>query len=112
MSFKGAQMSVNVLPDSLPSQPSASKLTSREASRRERDAKRADASCGVNAAAAARHRRRTKAERGSMRLLASGGIVGSAVILGAVLAGHAFAGWIVGAVVGLISAPLGGLPLS
>jgi hypothetical protein len=49
-----------------------------------------------------RHRRRTNAERGSMRLLASVGIVGIAAILGSVLVGQAVAGWIVGMVVGVI----------
>ena len=49
----------------------------------------------------ARERRRTKAERGLMRLVATGGIIGIAVVLGAVLVGQDVAGWIVGLVVGL-----------
>src|SRR5215218_7669769 len=50
-----------------------------------------------------RERRRTKLERGAMRLVATGGIIGIAVVLGAVLVGQDVAGWIVGLVVGLTS---------
>lgn len=50
-----------------------------------------------------RERRRTKVERASMRVLATGGIVGVDVILGAVLVDQAVAGWIVGLVVGVTS---------
>jgi hypothetical protein len=51
----------------------------------------------------ARTRRRTKVERGSMRILATGGIIGIATILGAVLVSQHIAGWIVGLAVGLTS---------
>lgn len=51
----------------------------------------------------ARTRRRTKLERGSMRILATGGIIGIATILGAVLVSQDVAGWIVGLAVGLTS---------
>lgn len=51
----------------------------------------------------ARSRRRTKIERGSMRVLATGGIIGIAAALGAVLVGKDVAGWIVGLAVGLTS---------
>jgi uncharacterized membrane protein len=51
----------------------------------------------------ARERRRTKVERASMRVLATGGIIGIDVILGAVLVNQNVAGWIVGLVVGLTS---------
>ena len=44
----------------------------------------------------ARLRGGTKLERGSMRVLATGGIVGLATVLGAVLVGQDIAGWIVG----------------
>jgi hypothetical protein len=54
----------------------------------------------------ARERRRTKAERGLMRVVATGGIIGIAVVLGAVLVGQDVAGWIVGLVVGLTSVVL------
>ena len=47
-----------------------------------------------------RDRRRTKVERGLMRLVATGGIVGIAVLLGAVLVGQDVDGWIVGLVIG------------
>jgi hypothetical protein len=56
-----------------------------------------------------RARRRTKVERGFMRLIATGGIVGIAVLLGAVLVGQDVAGWIVGLVVGLTSVVLAAL---
>jgi hypothetical protein len=39
-----------------------------------------------------RERRRTKLERGSMRLIATGGIIGIVTILGAVLVGQDVAG--------------------
>lgn len=51
----------------------------------------------------ARTRRRTKLERGSMRILATGGIIGIATLLGAVLVAQDVAGWIVGLAVGLTS---------
>jgi hypothetical protein len=51
----------------------------------------------------ARTRRRTKFERGSMRILATGGIIGIATLLGAVLVSQDVAGWIVGLAVGLTS---------
>lgn len=56
-----------------------------------------------------RERRRTGVERGFMRLIATGGIIGVAVILGAVLVGQDVAGWIVGLVVGLVSVVLAAL---
>jgi hypothetical protein len=56
-----------------------------------------------------RERRRTKAERGLMRLIATGGIVGVDVLLGALLVGQDVAGWIVGLVIGLTSVVLAAL---
>jgi hypothetical protein len=56
-----------------------------------------------------RERRRTKLERGSMRVIATGGIIGIATVLGAVLVGQDVAGWIVGFAVGLISVLLAAL---
>ena len=50
-----------------------------------------------------RERRRSKIERGAMRVIATGGIIGIAVLLGAVLVDQDVAGWIVGLVVGLTS---------
>jgi hypothetical protein len=50
-----------------------------------------------------RERRRTRAERGLVRLVATGGIVGIAVLLGAILVSQDVAGWIVGLVIGLVS---------
>jgi hypothetical protein len=51
----------------------------------------------------ARERRRSKVERGFMRLVATGGIIGIAVVLGAILASQDVAGWITGLVIGLTS---------
>jgi hypothetical protein len=56
-----------------------------------------------------RSRRRTKVERASMRVLATGGIIGIATALGAVLVGNDVAGWIVGLTVGLTSVILAAL---
>jgi hypothetical protein len=57
----------------------------------------------------ARARRRTRLERGSMRVLATGGIIGLATVLGAVLVSQDVAGWIVGLAVGLTSVILAAL---
>jgi hypothetical protein len=56
-----------------------------------------------------RERRRTRIERGFMRIVATGGIIGIAVLLGAVLVSQDVAGWIVGLVVGLTSVILAAL---
>lgn len=56
-----------------------------------------------------RERRRTKVERGFMRLVATMGIVGIATALGAILVSQDVAGWIVGLVVGLVSVILAAL---
>jgi hypothetical protein len=53
--------------------------------------------------------RRTKVERASMRVLATGGIIGIDVILGAVLVSQDVEGWIVGLVIGLTSVILAAL---
>ena len=57
----------------------------------------------------ARERRGTGIERGFMRLVATAGIVGIAVALGAILVSQDVAGWIVGLVIGLTSVVLAGL---
>ncbi len=54
-------------------------------------------------------RRRAKVERGAMRLVATGGIIGIGVALGAILVGQDVAGWIVGLVVSLTSVILAAL---
>ncbi|UGS37578.1 hypothetical protein [Capillimicrobium parvum] len=56
-----------------------------------------------------RERRRTKVERGFMRLIATGGIVGVATALGAILVSQDVAGWIIGLVIGLVSVILAAL---
>jgi hypothetical protein len=89
-----------------PAQGPASEAAAREARQRERDARRHEPPQGM---VPARERRRTKVERGFMRLIATGGIIGVAVVLGAVLVGQDVAGWIVGLVVGLTSVILAAL---
>jgi hypothetical protein len=81
-------------------------LTQREVRQRERESRRGERPQGM---VPGRERRRTKLERGSMRLVATGGIIGIAVVLGAVLVGQDVAGWIVGLVVGLTSVILAAL---
>jgi hypothetical protein len=56
-----------------------------------------------------RERRRSKVERGFMRLVATGGIIGIAVVLGAILDSQHVAGWITGLVIGLTSVILAAL---
>jgi hypothetical protein len=51
----------------------------------------------------ARRSRRSKVERGFMRVVATGGIVGIGVALGAILAHNHVAGWIVGLVISVVS---------
>jgi hypothetical protein len=80
--------------------------TAREARRSQRESRRHERPQGM---VPGRDRRRTKVERGFMRLIATGGIIGIAVALGAVLVGQDVAGWIVGLVVGLTSVILAAL---
>jgi hypothetical protein len=56
-----------------------------------------------------RERRRSVLERGFVRIVATGGIVGIATILGAVLVSQDVAGWIVGLAVGVTSVTLAAL---
>ena len=56
-----------------------------------------------------RERRRSVIERGFVRIIATGGIIGVATILGAVLVSEDVGGWIVGAAVGLTSVTLAAL---
>lgn len=78
----------------------------REARRQERESSRGGPPQGM---VPGRERRRTKLERGTMRLIATGGIIGIAVALGAVLVDQDVAGWIVGLVIGLTSVVLAAL---
>ena len=84
----------------------AAELSEREARQRERESRRTERPQGM---VPGRVRRRSKVERGAMRTLATGGIVGVAVALGAVLVGQDVAGWIVGLVIGLTSVILAAL---
>lgn len=81
-------------------------LTPREARQRDREARRGERPQGM---VPGRERRRSKLERGAMRLVATGGIIGIAVVLGAVLVGQDVAGWIVGLVIGLTTVILAAL---
>jgi hypothetical protein len=56
-----------------------------------------------------RERRRSVIERGFVRIIATGGILGVATILGAVLVSQDVAGWIVGLAVGSSSVVLAAL---
>ncbi len=53
-----------------------------------------------------RPRRRTRIERVSMRVLATGGIIGLDVALGAILGANHVRGWIDGLVIGVVSVGL------
>jgi hypothetical protein len=81
-------------------------LSPREDRQRERESRRRERPQGM---VPGRDRRRTKLERGTMRLVATGGIIGIAVVLGAVLVGQDVAGWIVGLVIGLTTVILAAL---
>jgi hypothetical protein len=78
----------------------------REARLRERESRRTERPQGM---VPGRARRRTGIERGAMRAIATGGIVGIGVVLGAVLVGQDVAGWIVGLVVSAVSILLAAL---
>jgi len=80
--------------------------SARDERRRERESRRQDRPHGMLPARAGR---RGKFERGFVRLIATGGIIGIGVLLGAVLVGQDVAGWIVGLVVGLTSVVLAAL---
>jgi hypothetical protein len=56
-----------------------------------------------------RERRRTRIERAAMRVVATGGIIGIATIVGAALVSQDVAGWIVGLAVGVTSVTLAAL---
>jgi hypothetical protein len=79
---------------------SPGRLDAREARFRERESRRRERPQGM---VPGRDRRRTGIERGAMRAIATGGIVGIGVVLGAVLVGQDVAGWIVGLVVSAVS---------
>jgi hypothetical protein len=51
----------------------------------------------------ARRTRRNRVERGFMRVVATGGIVGIGVALGAILSHNDVSGWIVGLVISVVS---------
>jgi hypothetical protein len=93
-------------PASAERSPTELEPSEREARQRERELRRGERPQGM---VPGRQRRRTKLERGSMRVVATGGIIGIAVVLGAVLVGQDVAGWIVGLVVGLTSVVLAAL---
>ena len=51
----------------------------------------------------ARRSRRSKVERGFMRMVATGGVVAIGVALGAILTHNDVAGWIIGLVISVVS---------
>jgi hypothetical protein len=51
----------------------------------------------------ARRTRRSRVERGFMRVVATGGVVGIGVAVGAILSNNGVAGWLVGLVVSVVS---------
>ena len=55
-----------------------------------------------------RRRRASRVERLFVRVIATGGIIGIGVALGAILAGNKVQGWIVGLVVAVVSLVLAG----
>ena len=79
---------------------------SREARFQERESRRRERPQGM---VPGRERRRTGVERGAMRAVATGGIVGIGVALGSVLVGQDVAGWIVGLAVSVVSIILAAL---
>jgi hypothetical protein len=81
-------------------------LSEREDRRRRREALRHERPQGM---VPGRERRRSGIERATMRVIATGGIVGIATALGAVLVSQDVAGWIVGLVVGVASVVLAAL---
>jgi hypothetical protein len=84
----------------------SSETPSREARAAEREARRQGRPQGM---VPGRERRRSGIERGFMRVIATGGIVGIGVALGALLVGQDVAGWIVGLVVATTSVVLAAL---
>jgi hypothetical protein len=86
--------------------PQSEEQASRESRRRERELERNQPAQGM---VPGRERRRSGLERGAMRLVATGGVIGIGVVLGAVLVGQDVAGWIVGLVVSLTSVILAAL---
>jgi hypothetical protein len=85
---------------------SGAERDAREARFRERESRRGERPQGM---VPGRERRRTGIERGVMRAIATGGIVGIGVVLGTVLVGQDVAGWIVGLVVSVVSILLAAL---
>jgi hypothetical protein len=85
---------------------SGDEQAAREARFRERESRRGGRPQGM---VPGRERRRTGIERGVMRMIATGGIVGIGVVLGAVLVGQDIAGWIVGLAVSVVSILLAAL---
>src|SRR4051794_31896589 len=81
-------------------------VDAREARFRERESRRSERPQGM---VPGRARRRTGVERGAMRAIATGGIVGIGVVLGAVLVSQDVAGWIVGLAVSVVSILLAAL---
>jgi hypothetical protein len=94
----------SAIPDEPPD--TGGEVDPREARLRERQSRRRARPQGM---VPGRERRRTGIERGAMRAIATAGIVGIGVVLGAVLVGQDVAGWIVGLAVSVVSILLAAL---
>jgi hypothetical protein len=94
----------SAIPDEPPD--TGGEIDPREARLRERQSRRRERPQGM---VPGRERRRTGIERGAMRAIATAGIVGIGVVLGAVLVGQDVAGWIVGLAVSVVSILLAAL---
>jgi hypothetical protein len=89
-----------------PRSESGTDVSERQDRRRRREARRHERPQGM---VPGRERRRSGIERATMRVIATGGIVGVATALGAVLVSQDVAGWIVGLVIGVTSVVLAAL---
>ena len=76
-------------------------MSASESGERSESAERSPTEPGLRAWCPAETGATRSLEPGWMRLVATGGIIGIAVVLGAVLVGQDVAGWIVGLAVGL-----------
>lgn len=92
--------------DGPPSADPEREMSAREVRRRERESRREGPPQGM---VPGRERRRSRVERAAMRVIATGGVVGIAVVLGAILVAQDVQGWIVGLAIGLTSVILAAL---
>lgn len=97
-------------PSELPERPSVQDEDEREQRRREREERRGERpQTSPRGMVPARAHRRFAVERVFVRLVATGGIVAIAVVLGAILVSQDVAGWTTGLVIGLVTVVLAAL---